>query len=140
MLRIGFIGSGFVARFHLQALAAVRNVRVTGVYSRTPARREDVAALANRLDLDPARGFDSLQAMLGSGEVDAVWIAAPNYTRLDHMRTIHAAVKSGRAKLRGVACEKPLARNLAEARELLRLTSTAPRARRARAARRPPGR
>jgi len=29
-LRIGLIGSGFIARFHLQALQSVRHVTVTG--------------------------------------------------------------------------------------------------------------
>ncbi len=57
--------------------------------------------------------------------VDAIWILSPNDTRLDVMRTIHAAVKAGRCALAGVACEKPLARNLAEAREMLRLAEDA---------------
>ena len=30
-LRIGMIGSGFIARFHLKALLAVRHVSVTAV-------------------------------------------------------------------------------------------------------------
>ena len=41
------------------------------------------------------------------------------------MRAIHAAVKSGRSKVRAVACEKPLGRTLAEAREVLRLAEDA---------------
>jgi ornithine cyclodeaminase/alanine dehydrogenase-like protein (mu-crystallin family) len=32
-LRIGLIGSGFIANFHLQALLSVRHVTVSGVYS-----------------------------------------------------------------------------------------------------------
>jgi hypothetical protein len=59
--------------------------------------------------------------MLISGEVDAVWIGVPNFARLDTMREIHRLVKAGWAKLVGVACEKPLGRTLAEAREMLRL-------------------
>ena len=41
------------------------------------------------------------------------------------MREIHRLVKAGRAKLVGVACEKPLARTLSEAREMLRLAEDA---------------
>ena len=63
--------------------------------------------------------------MLVSGAVDAVWIGVPNFSRLDTMREIHHLVKSGRAKLTAVACEKPLARTLAEAREMLRLAEDA---------------
>jgi predicted dehydrogenase len=63
--------------------------------------------------------------MLLSGDVDAVWIGVPNFARLDTMREIHQLVTSGRAKLLGVACEKPLGRTLAEAREMLRLAEDA---------------
>ena len=38
-----------------------------------------------------------------------------------HLREIHRLVKARWAKLVGVACEKPLGRTLAEAREMLRL-------------------
>ncbi|SED49354.1 Predicted dehydrogenase [Rhizobiales bacterium GAS188] len=120
-LRIGFIGSGFVAKFHLQALTGVRNVVVTGVHSPTAAHREDFAAKARTLDLGQCLAYASLEAMLVSGEVDAVWLVNPNHARLDAMRHIHRLVKSGSAKLRAIACEKPLARTLAEAREMLRL-------------------
>ena len=124
-LRIGLIGSGFIANFHLQALVSVRHVSVTGVYSLTAANREALAAKANALELGPCRAFASLEAMLISGEVDAVWIGVPNFARLDTMREIHRLVKAGWAKLAGVACEKPLGRTLAEAREMLRLAEDA---------------
>jgi len=124
-LRIGLIGSGFIAKFHLQALIAVRHVRLAGVYSPTPAHREALAREADVLELGPCRAFDSLEAMLTSGEVDAVWILTPNFTRLDTMREIHRLVKSGHAGLVGVTCEKPLARTLAEAREMLFLAEDA---------------
>src|SRR5947207_1495857 len=85
-LRIGLIGSGFIANFHLQALLSVRHVTVSGVYSPTAANREAIAAKANALELGPCRPFPSLEAMLISGEVDAVWIGVPNFVRLDTMR------------------------------------------------------
>jgi predicted dehydrogenase len=59
--------------------------------------------------------------MLTSREVDAVWIVSVNHARLEVMREIHRVVKAGRTPLRAVACEKPLARTLPEAREMLRL-------------------
>src|SRR5215468_9343119 len=80
-LRIGLIGSGFIAKFHLQSLIGVRNVMVTGVYSTTAARREAAARLANELGLGPCAAFDSLEKMATSGTVDALWILAPNYVR-----------------------------------------------------------
>jgi predicted dehydrogenase len=124
-LRIGMVGSGFIANFHLQALINVRHVTVAGIFSPNAAHREALAAKANGLELGPCRAFPSLEAMLLSGEVDALWIGVPNFARLETMREIHRLVTSRWAKLVGVACEKPLGRTLAEAREMLRLAEDA---------------
>ena len=124
-LNIGIIGSGFMAKFHLQSFEGVRNCRIAGVYSPNPAHREAFAADADQRDLGPCVAYPSLEAMVCAPEIDAVWIVAPNHCRVEHFRQIHALVTSGKASLLGVACEKPLARNLAEAREVLRLAEEA---------------
>jgi predicted dehydrogenase len=124
MLRVGFIGSGFIAAFHLQSMVGVRNVSIGGVYSRSMERRTRIAEKARSLGLGPAHALDSIEAMAMSGEVDALWLLTPNDTRLDIMREIHRLTKAG-APLRAVACEKPLARTLAEAREMLALVEDA---------------
>ncbi|MBC7704577.1 MAG: Gfo/Idh/MocA family oxidoreductase [Rhodoferax sp.] len=123
-LRVGLIGTGFIAAFHLQSMVGVRNVTIGGVYSRSVERRTRIAQQARALGLGPAQVFESLQSMLMSGEVDAVWLLTPNDTRLEIMREIHRLTKAG-APIRAVACEKPLARTLAEAREMLRLAEDA---------------
>ena len=56
-LRIGLIGSGFIARFHLQALVSVRHVTVTGVYSPTAANREALARKQTTTNSVPAARF-----------------------------------------------------------------------------------
>jgi predicted dehydrogenase len=124
-LRVGFQGSGFIAKFHLQALLSVRNVQVTGVYSPTPAHRDTFVQEVDNAGLGPCRAFESLEAMAADETIDAIWLLGPNNTRVAAMQAIHAVVTSGRGKLLGVACEKPLARNLAEAREMLRLVEEA---------------
>lgn len=125
-LRIGFAGAGFIANFHLEALVAVRNVRVAGIFSPRAERREAAAAKAGAVGLGPCRAFGSLEDMLASGEVDAVWLLGPNHARLETMREIAALAAAGRAgPLRAIACEKPLARTLKEAREMLRLAEEA---------------
>ncbi|HEY0854739.1 MAG TPA: Gfo/Idh/MocA family oxidoreductase [Devosia sp.] len=124
-LRIGFVGSGFIAHFHLKSLLGVRNVEVTGVYSPTPAKRQKFADAVAELDLGTCRAYDSLEALLAADDVDALWILSPNPTRLATMRVIADAVKSGRSKVFAVACEKPLARTLKEAQEMLRLVEEA---------------
>jgi predicted dehydrogenase len=124
ILRIGFIGSGFMARFHLASLTGVRNVEVAGVFSPRAERRDAFAAEVRAQALGECVAYSSLQAMLDAG-MDAVWIATPNHTRLETMRTIHAHARAGQGPLRAVACEKPLGRTLAEAREMLRLAEDA---------------
>jgi predicted dehydrogenase len=124
-LRVGFVGSGFIAEFHLKSMVGVRNVDVTGVYSRNPENRARFSKRVAEFGLGECRAHDSLEALVQAGDVDAIWILSPNYTRLDVMRTIHAEVTAGRSKIVAVACEKPLARTVAEAREMLRLVNDA---------------
>lgn len=120
-LRIGFIGAGFMANFHLASLVGVRNVEVTGVYAPSPGRRDALAAKAREQELGACVAFPSIEEMLTSGQVDAVWLVNPNHARIEAMTEIHRLVKQGATGLRAVACEKPLARTLREARRMLAL-------------------
>lgn len=124
-LRIGFIGSGFMAKFHLQSMHGVRHARIAGVYSPTASHRQSFADLADKNELGPCTAFVSLDDMVMSPEIDAIWVVGPNDMRLEHFRRIHELVTGGKASLLGVACEKPLARTIAEAREILRLVKEA---------------
>lgn len=124
-LRVGFVGTGFIAHFHLKSMIGVRNVEVTGVFSRKAENRETFAKEVETLGLGTCRTHESLEALLSADDVDAIWILSPNYTRLDVMRALHGAIKSGRSKVFAVACEKPLARTVAEAREMLTLAEDA---------------
>src|SRR5207247_4311364 len=56
--------------------------------------------------------------------VDCIAIFSPNFSRISVMEEIVAAVKSG-ARLKGVICEKPLGRTVAEARRLVELAQSA---------------
>ena len=123
-LRIGMIGAGFIARFHLEAFVGVRNCAITGVYSPTKESRTALAARANELGLGPCTAHGSLDKLIKAKDVDALWILSPNDTRVATMQAIHKAVKGGK-RLRGVACEKPLARNLKEARAMVSLADDA---------------
>lgn len=124
-LRVGFVGTGFIAHFHLKSMIGVRNIEVTGVFSRKAENREKFAKEVETLGLGTCRTHESLEALLSADDVDAIWILSPNYTRLDVMRSLHGAIKSGRSKVFAVACEKPLARTVAEAREMLTLAEDA---------------
>ena len=99
-LRIGLIGSGFVAKFHVEALLSVRHVTVSGIYSPNAKHRDALAQRVNELELGPCRAFPSLEAMLLSGEVQAVWILSPNDTRLETMREISSPRRDGQDEAR----------------------------------------
>ena len=120
-LGVGFIGSGFVAKFHLQAWRGVRDADVLGIYSPNAAHAEETAAIARNLRVGEARAFNSIEEMIAAPEIDVIWLCGPNHQRIQNMQAICAALKSGKGKLTGIACEKPLARNVAEAREMVRL-------------------
>jgi predicted dehydrogenase len=124
-LRIGFVGSGFIAKFHLKAFESVRHAQITGVFSPTVGHRDALAAAVNAAELGPCRAHASLESLIAADDVDAIWLLAPNDRRLEVMRTLSAAVKSGKSKVHAVACEKPLGRTLAEAREVLALAEDA---------------
>lgn len=124
-LRVGFVGSGFIAHFHLKAMLNVRNVEVTGVYSRSAEKRQRFVEQVAELGLGECRSHDNLESLVRAKDVDAIWILSPNYTRLDTMRVIHAEVVAGRSEVIAVACEKPLARTIGEAREMLHLAEDA---------------
>ncbi len=125
VLRIGCIGSGFIAHFHLQALMSVRNVEVTGVFSPTKAHRQALASAVRNMELGSCIAHASLESMITAPDIDALWILSPNNTRLNVMREIHQQVKTGNTRVYAVACEKPLARTMAEAREMVRLAEDA---------------
>jgi predicted dehydrogenase len=123
VLRVGFIGSGFNTRFHLQALVGVRDVEVRGIYSPTAKNAQSAAALARTLDLGPAKPFRSIAAMVTDPEIDAIWLCGPNHARIENVEELVDALARGRGSLRGIACEKPLARNVAEALEVTKLVT-----------------
>jgi predicted dehydrogenase len=112
----GFVGAGFVARFHLAALRQVRGVEVAGVYAVGGA--PEFAALASGWGLGDTVVFSSIAEM--AKHVDCIAVCAPNFARLEVIEALVAAVKAG-AALKGVICEKPLGRNVAEARRIVEL-------------------
>ena len=121
-LGIGFIGGGFITRFHIQSLIGVRNCQVLGVMSKTKSSAEESAALSRDLDVGNANVYDSITDMAADPDIHALWICAPNFTRIEVMEEIAHAIKSGKGELVGVTCEKPLGRNVAEAKKVLDLT------------------
>ena len=117
-LGIGLIGAGFVGKFHVRSFLGVRHADIVAICSRTETSATEAADLARGLGVGEAKVYTDVAEMTADPAVDAVWICVPNFARLEVMGAVAAA---GRGKLMGVACEKPLGRNVAEARRMLEL-------------------
>ena len=85
---IGFVGGGFITRFHIQSLIGVRNCEVLGVMSRTKSSSEESASLARTIGVGEAKAFETVSDMVADPNIDAIWICAPNFTRIEIMEEI----------------------------------------------------
>jgi len=106
-VRIGLLGSGFVAEFYLQGLRDVANWEIPVVYS---PNQEHARAFVERWGLGGVAG--STDDVLKRGDIDLVLLAVPNDLHKD------LAIACARAG-KNMVCTKPLARSAAEAKEML---------------------
>lgn len=97
-IRIGILGSGFSAHFHLASYRKIggESFEIAAICARNAASR---GALARQYGI--ARQFDDAGAMLASAEIDAIDICVPNML---HIPMILEAARHGKH----VICEKPL--------------------------------
>lgn len=108
-VRVGVIGTGFAANLHLTALRVLPETQLVSVCSRRPER-----ALAAALDHGVPNHTTDYRELIADPEVEAVIIATPPHL---HHAMVIATLEAGKH----VLCEKPLARNLAEARDMVRI-------------------
>lgn len=119
-LKIGFIGSGFIAHFLAKAMMQVRGVELSAIYNRSASA--DLASFAKDHSLGEPVICDSIKEVCENSE--AVAILSPNFTRVEVMEEISECVSSG-VELTGVICEKPLGRTIAEATRMVELAESA---------------
>ncbi|HTS53502.1 MAG TPA: Gfo/Idh/MocA family oxidoreductase [Burkholderiales bacterium] len=119
-MKLGFIGAGFVARFQAVAVEQVRGLEIAGILNRRGTAA--LAGFCRSKRLGDAVVYDSIADMARHVDVMAVYV--PNYACVETMEEIAAAVKAG-ARLKGVIREKPLGRNMKEARRLVALAKEA---------------
>jgi predicted dehydrogenase len=115
-LKVGFVGAGFIAHFHAKAMEQVRIMELSGIYAAKGA--EQLSALAHERGLGEAKVYKSIAEM--AKNVDAIAIYTPNFSKVEIMEEILHAKKQG-ASVIGVICDKPLGRNMAEAKRLVAL-------------------
>jgi predicted dehydrogenase len=122
---VGLIGGGFIGKFHIRSWIGVRDADILGIVDKNKKTAQEAIALIDKLRVGKAIHYKSITDMVADPAIDAIWICAPNFTRLEIMEEIVDAVESGKGELIGVTCEKPLGRNVAEAEKMLTLAQRA---------------
>ena len=121
-LKLGMIGAGFIAKFQARAIMQVRNMEIAGIVSRTEESAQSFSKMIKDHGLGEGTVYSDVAEM--AKHVDAIAIYAPNFTRIEIVEQIVDAVKQG-AALKGLIVEKPLARNVKEARRIVDLVNEA---------------
>ena len=124
-LGVGIIGGGFVAKFHIRSWVGVRDADILGIVDLNEETARAASALIKKLNVGEAKAYKSITEMVSNPAIDAVWICIPNFARLEVMEEIVHALQNGKAELIGITCEKPLGRNVKEARRMLELAQKA---------------
>jgi len=124
-LGVGFVGSGFNARFHMLSWTGVRDADVLGVWSPNHENAASAARYARSLDIGQCRPYRSIAEMVADPRIDAIWLSGPNHARIENVEEMVDPILRGKGELLGVACEKPLARNVAEAKAVTALVNRA---------------
>ncbi len=111
--RIGLIGSGYIGRAHSIALQEVGAVfpEVATPVCEILADRDAATAAKSAADMGFSRSTGDWRELIADPAVDAVDICSPNYL---HKEMALAAIAAGKH----VWCEKPLALDSAEAKEV----------------------
>jgi len=126
VLGVGLIGAGFIGQFHVRSWTRVRDADIVAIGSRTLASAQALAEEAETLGVGTGvTAYDDVASLVRDERVEAVWVLTPNDTRVEVVRAICDEVRAGRSSLRAIAIEKPLARTLGEAKQVLAMIEEA---------------
>ena len=106
-IRFGVVGTNFITDWVIAGAREDERFELAAVCSRTQERGTEFAAKHNIPHI-----FTSLEDMVQSDVIDAIYIASPNYK---HAEQSILAMRHGKH----VLCEKPLASNAREARQMV---------------------
>jgi len=109
-VRLGIVGCGYVSALYLRTLQRRPDLQIVGVTDLVKVRRELLARHAN------ARAFDTVEQLLQHSDAQII----VNLTNPgSHFAVNRAALEAGKH----VYCEKPLATQFEQAKELVQLAS-----------------
>ena len=110
---VGLVGAGLIGDQHALAFQRVKGARVLAVADPDTARAK---RLADTYGVPHA--YDDYRRLLENRDIEMICVGAPNFT---HRNIVVDAAAAGKH----VVCEKPLARTLSEADEMLVATDRA---------------
>src|SRR6188508_1460889 len=108
-IRVGVVGTGFGSAVHIPALQEIADFEVAAVCSRRPERAHLAAA-----QFGVKTALSDFREMMRNPDIDAVVIATPPFL---HHSMVIAALEEGKH----VLCEKPMAKSLAESRDMVKI-------------------
>lgn len=115
VVRVGFCGTGGIAHSHVIRLLDEKEASIVALADPSEQNR---ANIAKRFQLENARQFEDLGAMLEHGDVDAVVICSPHTLHYEQASAVLAAGKH-------VLIEKPMTCSSEEAEKLIELANLA---------------
>lgn len=110
-MNVGIIGAGTMASVHLAGYMNMQNVNVVGIVDKHQGRGKKLA------DKGHTQYFSSLDHLLAEAQVDVVDVCVPTPFHKEYV------LRSASAK-KHVICEKPVARHLEDAREMIEACKT----------------
>lgn len=106
-VRVGIVGAGIIANAHLKALQKIRDAQVVAIAEPEENKR---MKLVQKFKIKKA--FKDYRELLNLQDIDVIYICTPNH--LHHPIAVDALIAG-----KHVICEKPLARTLKEAEEMI---------------------
>lgn len=105
-LRVGIVGYGYFAEFHVKAWQRLASVSLQALAEPNPDRQNAARNAAPQIEV-----YESVEKMLLENELDIVDVATPPTT---HSKLIRPML----GQVRAVICQKPFCENLSRARNL----------------------
>jgi predicted dehydrogenase len=109
-VKVGIIGCGMITQTrHAPEYADNPNAEIYGLYDADPERLNKFTALYD------CRGYSTPESLINDPNIDAISVCSPNYT---HAKYTIMALKAGK----DVLCEKPIALDLNDSREMMKVS------------------
>jgi predicted dehydrogenase len=124
-LGVALIGAGLANKFHVRAWPGIRDADLVAICSTRKETARSLAENCQALCLGTPKIYTDVQETIRDPRVEAAWLGVPTYVKLPVVKLITEELLQGRSHLKAITCEKPLARTLKEAKEMLSLVEKA---------------